>query len=257
MILKSPGVTSPAVGGGTASRDGEGDRADRRLSPPAAPRGALPPDAAPRGPLLLDAAPRGPLPPDAAPRGPLPPDAADRVGRLAARRTLRGQIARLERELVEQRCSSWPRTDRERRAQPAGLPGVAGFAEVPGIDGHARVAGKPGIAGSGRGARVAGLAGHGRGARVLAIDRLEALRDELVETLSAERRALASRTLAEEESRRLREELMLDPAANAGARVRNADAGEGGCGEVRSEPVGGVLGMLMGWWRVVVSSGCP
>jgi hypothetical protein len=92
---------------------------------------------------------------------------------------------------------------------------------------------------------------------MLGIDRLEALRDELVETLCAERRALASRTLAEEESRRLREELMLDPAANAGARVRNADAGEGGCGEVRSEPIGGLLGMLMGWWRVVVSSGCP
>jgi hypothetical protein len=156
-----------------------------------------------------------------------------RRGRLAARRSLLGQIARLERELVEQRCSSWPRTHLEPRAQP---------------DRHD---------GCGRLAAVAGSAAHGRGARVLGIDRLEALRDELVETVSAERRALASRTLAEEESRRLREELMLDPAANAGARVRNADAGEGGCGEVRSEPVGGVLGMLMGWWRVVVSSGCP
>jgi hypothetical protein len=68
---------------------------------------------------------------------------------------------------------------------------------------------------------------------------------------------LSERLLAEEGSRRLREELLLDPASHAGARVRNADVGEGGCGEVRSEPSGGVLGMLMGWWRVVVSSGCP
>jgi hypothetical protein len=92
---------------------------------------------------------------------------------------------------------------------------------------------------------------------VLSLAELEVLRDDLVATLSADRRALADRTLAEEESRRLREELMLDPAAHPGARVRNADVGEGGCGEVRSEPAGGVLGMLMGWWRVVVSSGCP
>jgi hypothetical protein len=181
IVLKSPGVTSPAVACEPAPRDKQGQR----------------------------------------------------TGRLAARRSLLGQIARLERELVEQRCSTWPRTHLEPRAQP---------------DRHDRC---------GWLATVPGSAGHGRGARVLGIDRLEALRDELVETVSAERRALASRTLAEEESRRLREELMLDPAANAGARVRNADAGEGGCGEVRSEPVGGVLGMLMGWWRVVVSSGCP
>ena len=92
---------------------------------------------------------------------------------------------------------------------------------------------------------------------MLGIGELEALRDDLLSTLSAERRALAMRTRIEEESRRLREELMLDPAAYAGARVRNADVGEGGCGEIRSAPAGGVLGMLMGWWRVVVSSGCP
>jgi hypothetical protein len=96
-----------------------------------------------------------------------------------------------------------------------------------------------------------------RGAHLLGIGELEALRDDLVATLSAERRVLAARTGAEEESRRLREELLLDPVAYAGARVRNADVGEGGCGAVRSEPAGGVLGMLMGWWRVVVSSGCP
>jgi hypothetical protein len=183
----------------------------------------------------------------AVPDGPTSLDAGDRIGRQAARRTLLGQIARLEGELVEQRCSNWPRTDPEARAQRGGDP--EGRARMLAIGGYER--------GTIAGRERAAIAGRERGAQLLGIEQLEALRDELIQTLSAERRALARRTLAEEESRRLREELMLDPAANAGARVRNADAGEGGCGEVRSEPVAGLLGMLMGWWRVVVSLGCP
>jgi hypothetical protein len=153
----------------------------------------------------------------------------DLLGRRAARRSLLGQIARLERQLVEQRCSKWPRPTPDLTLSSSDPTPVS-----------------PEAARTGRG-----------GAQLLGIGELEALRDDLVATLSAERQALAARTCAEEESRRLREELLLDPAAYAGARVRNADVGEGGCGEVRSEPAGGVLGMLMGWWRVVVSSGCP
>jgi hypothetical protein len=148
--------------------------------------------------------------------------AGDKLGLHAAKRALRGQIARLERDLVEQRCSTWPR--------PAPDLAPASFDSAPVAPGDARL---------------------------LAIGELEALRDHLIATLSAERRAFASRTRAEAQSRRLREELMLDPAAYAGACVRNADVGEGGCGAVRSAPAGGVLGLLKGWWRVVVSSGCP
>jgi hypothetical protein len=151
--------------------------------------------------------------------GPRPADSLVEVEERPARRALRGQIARLERGLAEQRCSTWPRA-------------VSSLGAARG----------PGRAG---------------GPRMLSIGELEALRDELVSALAAERRALAERLLAEERSRRLREELLLDPASHAGARVRNADVGEGGCAEVRSSPVGGVLGVLMGWWRVVVSSGCP
>jgi hypothetical protein len=134
-----------------------------------------------------------------------------------ARRALLDQIATLERELAEQRCSTWPRAE----------------------GGPAR---------SGR---------RRAGPRLLSLGALEILRDDLVGALSAERRAFADRTLAEEERRRRREELVLDPAAHPGARVSNADVGESGCGAVRSEPAGGLLGLLMGWWRVVVSSGCP
>jgi hypothetical protein len=161
--------------------------------------------------------------------GTLRPGADDPIGRRAASRSLRGQIARLERELVEQRCSKWPRAMPDLAVRSCDL---------------APVSPRP------------APAGHG-GAHLLGIGELEALRDDLVATLSAERRALAARTRAEEESRRLQEELLLDPVAYAGVRVRNSDVGEGGCGSVRSEPAGGVLGMLMGWWRVVVSSGCP
>ena len=36
-----------------------------------------------------------------------------------------------------------------------------------------------------------------------------------------------------------------------------ADVGEPGCGRWHSRPRLGLIGMLMGWWRVKVSSGCP
>ncbi len=150
-------------------------------------------------------------------RDELVPAAAIPCGR-DVRGTLRAQIARLQRDLDEQRCSSWP------RPAPEGAVAPPARGSVP---------------------------------RLLSVGELESLRDRLVGALAAERRTLAERTREEEGRRRLREELMLDPAAHCGARVTNADVGEGGCGAVRSEPVGGLLGMLMGWWRVVVSSGCP
>ena len=40
-------------------------------------------------------------------------------------------------------------------------------------------------------------------------------------------------------------------------RVTRDDLGEPGCGHWHSRPRLGPLGMLMGWWRVKVSSGCP
>ena len=40
-------------------------------------------------------------------------------------------------------------------------------------------------------------------------------------------------------------------------RISRDDIGEPGCGHWHSRPRLGPLGMLMGWWRVKVSSGCP
>jgi hypothetical protein len=39
--------------------------------------------------------------------------------------------------------------------------------------------------------------------------------------------------------------------------VSTEDIGEPGCRHWHVRPRAGVLGMLMRWWRVVVSSGCP
>jgi hypothetical protein len=40
-------------------------------------------------------------------------------------------------------------------------------------------------------------------------------------------------------------------------KISRHDIGEPGCGGWHSQPRLGPLGMLMGWWRVKVSSGCP
>jgi hypothetical protein len=51
--------------------------------------------------------------------------------------------------------------------------------------------------------------------------------------------------------------MAADPAAHKFVRVSNEDIGEPGCRHWHSRPRWGVLGMLLGWWRVKVSSGCP
>lgn len=95
------------------------------------------------------------------------------------------------------------------------------------------------------------------GPRLLGLGELETLRDQLAARLEDTRRALHDRTYVEDLQRRRIEELMLDPAAHKWERVRNEDIGERGCKEWRVVPRLGLIGMLMGWWRVRISSGCP
>ena len=95
------------------------------------------------------------------------------------------------------------------------------------------------------------------GPRLLTLGQLEALRDDLAERLDEARRALAERTLVEEDHRVRIEEMLLDPAAHRWERVTNADIGEPGCKSFHVRPRGGILGMFASWWRVVISSGCP
>lgn len=133
----------------------------------------------------------------------------------AARRSLLGQISRLEAELASLFCSTYPRMGFEWGVSSRGGPRVLSFGE------------------------------------------LEQLRDDLAGRLEENRRALSDRTWVEERNRRRIEEMMLEPERHRWVRVGNEDIGEPGCKHWHVRPRFGVLGMLLNWWRVRISSGCP
>jgi len=93
--------------------------------------------------------------------------------------------------------------------------------------------------------------------RLLSLEELETTRDELVERLHVGRVAREEAGRRQEGFRRLREEILLDPAAHPYVRVSNADIGEPGCHDWHVRPRFGLLGALARWWRVKISSGCP
>ena len=95
------------------------------------------------------------------------------------------------------------------------------------------------------------------GPRLLSITELEELRDELAGRLQHNRQVLGDRTYVEELNRRRIEEMMLAPEEHKWVRIRNEDIGEQGCKQWHVLPRFGPLGMLMNWWRVKISSGCP
>ena len=95
------------------------------------------------------------------------------------------------------------------------------------------------------------------GPRLLSLAELEEVRDDLAARVADARRTLSDRTYAEEQSRRLIEDMLLDPADHKWVRVSNEDIGEPGCRHWHVRPRWSFLGMLLGWWRVIVSSGCP
>ena len=139
----------------------------------------------------------------------------ERCDEDAARRTLRAQIARLEREHCALLSAGYPRLE-ARLGQPA-------------------------------------LAGP----RLLSLGELERVRDALAG------RVVALADLAEEQRARqavaLREleEMLTDPPAHKWRRLSNADLGRPGCTTYHVRPKLSLLGMLMGWWQVKVSGGCP
>jgi hypothetical protein len=144
-----------------------------------------------------------------------PIEVGSAVDEAAARRTLRAQIARLERELAAVACESSPRD---------------------------------GIRWS--------IGGYG-GPRLLGLGELERIRDDLADRLHEAREALAARRAREAEQRELLERMLRDPQRYRFVRVTQADVGEPGCGAWHVRPRLGLIGMLMGWWQVKVSSGCP
>jgi hypothetical protein len=132
-----------------------------------------------------------------------------------ARRSLLEQVARLEEELGQLFCSTWPRKGFEWDVPSQGGP------------------------------------------RVLSLVELEELRDDLAERVQKARRALSDRTYVEEQNRCLIEEMLLEPERHKWIRVGNEDIGEPGCKHWHVRPRWGLLGMLLNWWRVRISSGCP
>ena len=99
--------------------------------------------------------------------------------------------------------------------------------------------------------------GRGGGPRVLSLTELEETRDSLADRLAHNRRLLSDRTYVEELNRRRIEEMLLNPAEHKFVRIQNEDIGERGCKQWHVQPRFGLLGMLMNWWRVRISSGCP
>lgn len=95
------------------------------------------------------------------------------------------------------------------------------------------------------------------GPRLLGLGELEALRDQLAERLRSARAELAARADRQGEARRLLEAMHADPAAHRFARLPRAELGVPGCGNYEVRPRLGLVGMLMGWWQVKLSSGCP
>jgi hypothetical protein len=95
------------------------------------------------------------------------------------------------------------------------------------------------------------------GPRVLGVAELERVRDALAVRLHEAQAELERRGQVEEQNRGLVEAMAADPQRYRWVRVSNEDVGEPGCRHWHSRPRWGIIGMLMGWWRVKLSSGCP
>jgi hypothetical protein len=95
------------------------------------------------------------------------------------------------------------------------------------------------------------------GPRLLTLEQLEKVRDDLVERLHANRRMMTDQTAREDLARRRIEEMLLEPERFKWHRISNEDIGETGCKHWHVVPRLGPIGMMMGWWRVKISSGCP
>jgi hypothetical protein len=137
------------------------------------------------------------------------------VDEWAARRSLRTQIARLERQLADAFVTAY---------------------QIGGIELPRQVPGEP---------------------RLLDLGELERIRDELAQRIRCARVKIGQRADEQSVKRLALERMLLDPAAYRFARVSRQELGEPGCGVWQVRPRLGLIGMLMGWWQVKLSSGCP
>jgi hypothetical protein len=92
---------------------------------------------------------------------------------------------------------------------------------------------------------------------MLSLGELEEHRDALQERLHQARAVLDRRGEEVERNRILLERMLLEPKRYKFARLHRADVDMGGCGAWQVRPRLGLIGMMMGWWQVKLSSGCP
>ncbi len=95
------------------------------------------------------------------------------------------------------------------------------------------------------------------GPRVLTLGELERLRDALAGRVADAQRVIALREDRRERARVQLERMLLAPGDHRFVRITQRELGEGGCGAWHVRPRLGIIGMLMGWWHVKLSSGCP
>jgi hypothetical protein len=129
----------------------------------------------------------------------------------AARRDLRDQIGRLERELALTLAEVFPRREPARPEHRS----------------------------------ASALAGP----RLLTLGQLERIRDELADRVESLR---SGRGAAE-----LLGRMHADPGSHRWRTVTSDDLGDPDCKLWQVRPRLGLIGMLMGWWHVKLSSGCP
>ncbi len=141
------------------------------------------------------------------------------VDELAARRSLRDQVARLERELSQLVAGGFPH-----------IPADAAR------DLYGEVFGGP---------------------RLLGLAQLERQRDKLANRVQDVRRIARERSEHERRSHELLERMKLEPGRYKFVRLPVGDLGQGGCGVYEVRPRLGLIGMLAGWWQLTLSSGCP
>jgi hypothetical protein len=95
------------------------------------------------------------------------------------------------------------------------------------------------------------------GPRILGLGDLEQERDRLANRLATMRAAAAGQGARQHAAHAELERMLADPPAHKWRRLSNADLGRPGCTTYHVRPRAGLLGMLMGWWQVKVSGGCP
>jgi hypothetical protein len=145
--------------------------------------------------------------------------AVDQDGELAARRSLRAQVTKLERELAQIVAGSFPYISANAARDPRG--------EAFG------------------------------GPRLLSLEQLERQRDRLAARVQDMRAVSRRRVEHERRSAELLERMKLEPGHYKFVRLSVNDLGQGGCGVWEVRPRLGLIGMLAGWWQLTLSSGCP